>query len=398
MTLRPLRVQLLLFLLAVLVLLGLPVVGVAPNRILTPTGRTYAEVWLTGQWWLLLLPMLLMGLIALGWWRWQAARCAWLVASLTLALLAWLAGDYASQGSQVASASRYSLGGGFWALLLLWWMMAMDAVKRFAGRASGRSASAVLFWLPLALVLASGHTDQLSLWLEYKSNSAIFQSALGEHLRIVAMTLGLTVILGLYLGIRSAFHRGFGQICLNVLGILQTVPSIALFGLLIAPLSALSQAQPWIAALGIKGIGAAPAVIALVAYSLLPMVRSTVAGLHQVPPQVLEAARGMGMSARQTLWQVHLRLALPVILSGLRVTTVQAIGLTVVAALIGAGGFGAIMFRGLSASAIDLVLLGVIPVVALAAASDAAFLWLERWSLGRSPDSAQTTANQLASA
>jgi len=183
-----------------------------------------------------------------------------------------------------------------------------------------------------------------------------------------------------------------------VLGILQTVPSIALFGLLIAPLSALSQAKPWIAALGIKGIGAAPAVIALVAYSLLPMVRSTVAGLHQVPPQVLEAARGMGMSARQTLWQVHLRLALPVILSGLRVTTVQAIGLTVVAALIGAGGFGAIMFRGLSASAIDLVLLGVIPVVALAAASDAAFLWLERWSLGRSPDSAQTTANQLASA
>jgi len=397
MTMRPNRVLLLLWLLAIGVCASLPLVGVAPNRILTPTGQMFTELWQHGWWWLLIVPMAVHGLIALGWWHWQVARSTLWVGALALALLAWLAGDFAQRGIQLAPVSRHSLGGGFWALMLLWWMMASDAAKQLADSVSERSAQSLLFWLPLALVLASGSTDQLSLWLEYQSNRSIFLAAFGEHLRIVGMTLALTIVLGLFLGIRSAFHPGFGQVCLNALGILQTVPSIALFGLLIAPLSALSQSQPWVAALGIKGIGAAPAIIALVAYSLLPMVRSTVAGLHQVSPQVLDAARGMGMSARQILWQVHLRLALPVILSGLRVTTVQAIGLTVVAALIGAGGFGAIMFRGLSASALDLVLLGVIPVIILAALSDAAFLGLERWSLGRTQADATAPDKRLRS-
>ncbi len=103
------------------------------------------------------------------------------------------------------------------------------------------------------------------------------------------------------------------------------------------------------------------------------MVRSTTAGLEQVPASVVDAARGMGLSARQIFWKVEVPLALPVLLAGLRITTVQAIGLTTVAALIGAGGFGAIMFQGLLSSAIDLVLLGVAPVIALAVVADAVF-------------------------
>ena len=129
----------------------------------------------------------------------------------------------------------------------------------------------------------------------------------------------------------------------SVLNIIQTIPSIALFGLLIAPLAGLAQAWPWLGELGISGIGVAPALIALVLYALLPLVRSVVAGLEQVPSPVIEAARGVGM---------------------------------VIAALIGAGGFGAIVFQGLLSSALDLVLLGVIPVVVMAVTVDTLFKFL----------------------
>jgi osmoprotectant transport system permease protein len=155
-----------------------------------------------------------------------------------------------------------------------------------------------------------------------------------------------------------------------VLNVLQTIPSIALFGLLIGPLAWLGRQLP---GLGIAGVGLAPALLALSLYALLPVVRGTLAGLQQVPPAVREAARGMGMTPWQIMLQVETPLALPVFLSGLRITTVQAVGLAAVAALIGAGGFGAIMFQGLSASALDQVLLGVLPVVLLALLVDVAF-------------------------
>jgi osmoprotectant transport system permease protein len=148
------------------------------------------------------------------------------------------------------------------------------------------------------------------------------------------------------------------------------VPSIALFGLLLVPLSALAAAFPGLAALGIGGIGMAPAIIALILYSLLPVVRNGVAGLAGVDAGVIDAARGMGMSRRQLFWQVELPLAMPLLLAGLRIVIVQAIGLAVVAALIGAGGLGTFVFEGLGQYAADLVLLGALPAIGLALAAD----------------------------
>jgi osmoprotectant transport system permease protein len=126
-----------------------------------------------------------------------------------------------------------------------------------------------------------------------------------------------------------------------------------------------------LAALGIAGVGVTPAVIALVLYSLLPVVRNTAEGLDAVSAAAFEAARGIGMTRAQIFRYVELPLALPVFLSGLRIATVQAVGLVAVAALIGAGGLGAIMFQGLFADALDLVLLGAIPIILLALAADA---------------------------
>jgi osmoprotectant transport system permease protein len=155
-----------------------------------------------------------------------------------------------------------------------------------------------------------------------------------------------------------------------ILNLLQTVPSIALFGLLIVPLSALATAMPALGRLGIGGIGVAPAVIALVLYALLPVVRSTVAGISGVAAALIDAARGMGMTRHQRFWRVELPLAAPVLLAGLRIVTVQAIGLAVVAALIGAGGLGSFVFEGLGQYAADLVLLGALPAIVLALAAD----------------------------
>ncbi|MGA8402329.1 MAG: ABC transporter permease, partial [Stellaceae bacterium] len=154
------------------------------------------------------------------------------------------------------------------------------------------------------------------------------------------------------------------------LSLLQTVPSIALFGLLIAPLSGLADAFAVLGRLGIGGVGPAPAIIALVLYALLPVARSTLAGIGGVSTASIDAARGMGMTPRQIFWQVEAPLAAPVLLAGLRIVTVQAIGLAVVAALIGAGGLGTFVFDGLGQYATNLVLLGALPAIVLALAAD----------------------------
>ncbi|EAA3468339.1 ABC transporter permease [Shigella flexneri] len=142
---------------------------------------------------------------------------------------------------------------------------------------------------------------------------------------------------------------------------------------LAAPLAALVTAFPWLGKLGIAGTGMTPALIALVLYALLPLVRGVVVGLNQIPRDVLESARAMGMSGAQRFLHVQLPLALLVFLRSLRVVMVQTVGMAVIAALIGAGGFGALVFQGLLSSAIDLVLLGVIPVIVLAVLTDALF-------------------------
>jgi len=153
---------------------------------------------------------------------------------------------------------------------------------------------------------------------------------------------------------------------LGTLNVIQTIPSIALFGILMAPLGALATALPWAGALGVRGIGAAPAVVALFLYSLLPVVANTAAGLGRVSAAAVEAARGMGMTRTQVLSSIELPLALPVILTGIRVVLVQNIGMVTIAALIGGGGLGTFVFQGLGQTAMDLVLLGAIPIVVMA--------------------------------
>ena len=285
--------------------------------------------------------------------------------------LVWLAGGEATrQSAELSNIARVSLGGGFWALVMLSWLAGNDALRRLRLALLWRTLAQAAMLLPSLALLMLGHLDQLALLKEYANRQDVFQAAWWRHLQIVLATLVPSLLIGVPLGLAAARSARLARPLFAVLNVIQTVPSIALFGLLIAPLVWLGQALP---GSGIHGIGLLPAVIALTLYSLLPIVHGMSSGLRQVPPNAVDAATGMGMTPQQILWRVELPLALPVLLSGLRVTTVQMIGLAVVAALIGAGGFGAIVFQGLLSSALDLVLLGVLPVVVLAMAVDALF-------------------------
>jgi osmoprotectant transport system permease protein len=292
-------------------------------------------------------------------------------AGLVIAL-AWLAGEEArALAAGAAPAARTSLGGAFWVLLLCAALALIDAVRRLSVPALAGTLVGAALAAALAALAASGALDQLSLLKEYAGRRDVFAAAVMRHIVIVAAALAPTLVLGVPLGILAHRRQRLRAALFPLLNIVQTIPSIALFGVLIAPLSALAAVVPGLAALGIGGIGLAPAVIGLVLYSLRPIVRNTAAGLAGVSPAAVEAARGIGMTGGQIFWRVELPLALPVFLSGLRITIVQAIGLAAVAALIGAGGLGAIMFQGLFANALDLVLLGAVPVILLAVAADA---------------------------
>ncbi len=368
------RVLALLLVLGLVGALALPFVTVAPNRLVSGTGVALGAL-LRGAGWALLLPLAVLAWAAFVPRRAAHARsldatCAVAAALILAGLLALAAQAATQQALEGNPLVRVSFGGAFWVLALLAVLAAADALQRLQLAPLPRALAHAAVWLPCLALLASGALDALSLLKEYANRRETFHAAAGQHLRIVVGTLLPALVIGVPLGVMAARHPRGARPLFAVLNVIQTVPSIALFGLLIAPLVALAALLP---GSGIQGIGLMPAVIALTLYALLPIVHNTAAGLRQVPAAAVEAATGMGMTRSQRFWRVEVPLALPLLWSGLRLTTVQVIGLAVVAALIGAGGFGAIVFQGLLSSALDLVLLGVLPVVALALVADALF-------------------------
>nr|WP_154123372.1 ABC transporter permease [Enterobacter hormaechei] len=355
---------------------ALPFVNVAPNRLVSGEPRALWQIWAFTP---LLLGAALASTVALAFWPGRTAL--WLTLLLSEALfivLFWSAGQAATQMASVESPlARTSIGSGLWLWLALCLLVCSDAIRRLTPLPVWRWLLNAQFWVIPLLILFSGDLNQLSLLKEYANRQEVFDNALAQHLTILFGTLIPALLLGVPLGIGCYRHPSRQGAVFTVLNVIQTIPSVALFGLLIAPLAGLVKSFPALAAAGIAGTGLTPALIALVLYALLPLVRGVVAGLSQVPPDVLESAHAMGMSARQCFWKIQLPLALPLLVRSLRVVTVQTVGMAVIAALIGAGGFGALVFQGLLSSALDLVLLGVVPTIALAVVLDALFaLWL----------------------
>jgi osmoprotectant transport system permease protein len=369
------RVLLALLALLSIAALSMPLLTEAPNRLVSGHALAWATLLAGGPAPLLLLiPLCLLLALPFAPQDRRTHACVAVCASVLLGGLALLAGATAQRlAGDEDSLARVSFGGGFWVLAALLCLMASDAIGRSGAARGTRIVMNALVFAPLVLLLADGRLGRLSILQEYANRQDEFDQAVLRHLQILLLTLLPAVLLGVPLALAAARYRQVRQALFPVLNLIQTIPSLALFCLLLAPLAALARRLPWLGAHGVSGIGMTPAVIALVMYSLLPLVRSIVAGLAQVPADTLEAAYAMGLTHGQVLLRVEVPLALPAFLAGLRVTAVQAVGLTVVAALIGAGGLGGLVFQGLLSSALDLVLLGVIPVVALAVVVDSGF-------------------------
>lgn len=188
-----------------------------------------------------------------------------------------------------------------------------------------------------------------------------------EHISIVAVAVGLAIVTGVPLGIAITQNRRVADVVLYVASIIVTIPSIALFGLMIPVLSLIGQ-----------GIGWLPAVIAILLYSQLPIVRNTYTAITNVDPALREAARGMGMTASQRLRQVEIPVAIPVIMAGVRTAVVMNIGVAAIAAYIGAGGLGVLISRGITQTDPRQLIAGAVAVSLLAILADWALLRLQK--------------------
>ena len=205
----------------------------------------------------------------------------------------------------------------------------------------------------------------MNFWHFLQLNWSELLTLIGQHVKLVAIAIVVAVAIGVPTGIMLTRHRTWRGPVLGVANIMQTIPSLALFGFLI-PL-------PFIG-----GIGARTALVALVLYSLLPIIRNTITGIMSVEPSVREAAVAMGMTDGQILRQVELPLAMGVIVTGIRVATVIAVGVTTIAAAVGAGGLGVYIFRGLRQYDNNLLLAGAVSAALLALAADFALGLVER--------------------
>jgi osmoprotectant transport system permease protein len=205
----------------------------------------------------------------------------------------------------------------------------------------------------------------VSPWTFLVNHRAEVLQATLTHLTLVVIAMAFAVAIGVPLGLLAVQRPTLRNIALGVASIFQTIPSLALFGFLI-PI-------PFIG-----GIGPRTAIVALVLYALLPILRNTYVGLAGIDPAVLEAAEAMGMTDAQIVWRVRFPLALPVILAGIRTATVLTIGIATIAAAIGAGGLGTFIFRGVAMVSDAVILAGAIPAALLAILADLFLGWIER--------------------
>jgi len=205
----------------------------------------------------------------------------------------------------------------------------------------------------------------MNLWIFFVQHRGEIFAATLEHLQLVVIAMAMAILIGVPLGLLLVHRKFLRTIALGIASILQTIPSLALFGFLI-PI-------PFIG-----GIGKRTAIVALALYALLPILRNTYVGLTSIDPAVLESAEAMGMTSTQILLRVRFPLALAFILAGVRTATIITIGVATIAAAIGAGGLGTFIFRGVALVSDELLLAGAIPAALLAILADFLLGFVER--------------------
>ena len=343
----------------------LPLVEFRANRIVS--GTLYPPWAASGIWGWLLLALLAAGLAAAFLPR--DSRGAGLLAAGVLSFSAWLFAIGSAAARLMPSGDspvRVSIASGGWVMLVgiaIVWFQGNRTVRWQRARA-GAVAVAVA-----ALLCAwfFGGLPDLSLVIEYY-HEPTFWTLTWDHIVLAIGGAAIAAVIGIPLGIAAARTALVRSSVIPIAGIIQTVPSLALYGLLVVPLGLL----------GLPTLGTVPALIALTLYALLPIVRNTYLGISGVDPAVVDAGRGMGMSDAELLVRVELPLALPFMLEGVRVALVMTIGVAAVMAIVGAQTLGVFIYEGFGGVVVDLVLLGALPMVVLSIVADQSMRGLER--------------------
>lgn len=331
-----------------------------PNRI--SQGVKYSSFDFMGKISIILI-VLWVTLLALSFYeKKHKSKLVFIAGSLLVMGLFWVLQFQVEGDLGLGSSARTSLSAGFYIQIFsLYMIISTQAARikdyRFIKWLGYASILGLLFYL-----LSTGRLDNLSLMKEYRIKRSQFMDNLKIHgwLTLVSVLTGAIIAIPLgYLAYRS--KKAENRIMLP-LSIIQTIPSLSLFGILLVPLSKLGK-LPFFDTLGVSGIGWAPAYIALSLYTLLPIGRNSLTGFYSVDRDIVEAARGMGMTRSEILRKIELPLAFPVIFAGIRIAFIQTIGGAVLAGLVGGGGMGSFVFLGLGEASADLILLGVLPIV-----------------------------------
>jgi osmoprotectant transport system permease protein len=356
---------------AVLALVGMGWLSIAPNRLL-PGEALPATAVLGG--WAYASALALLLILGAGFRRdageaARAARFALLLGLLIgLLILTGIAAGRSLEGQP--PSARCMAGAGFFTMIGAIVLLLLDEAR---GLRPTLVAIIVLCGVvALAIARRGGAFEGLSMMVEYRARSDLFRAALLRHVALSVSALALALLVSIPLGWLAFRHQRFRAGVHALLNGVQVVPAVALFGLLVSLLSFALAAWSSLRGLGLAAIGPTPALIGVAAYLMLPLTRGVATGLAAADPAVIETARGMGMTDRRIVWEVRLPLGLPVFVSGLRVAAVQSIGLTTLGGLIGAGGFGALVFEGMAQFAPDLIILGSLPIVAMAILADLA--------------------------
>lgn len=382
-------------LIGVFALLVGPFVSFRPNRVaegeaVTAVGGLGAEAWIA-------LVLMLLAASA-GLLRLEKSPSLWgavrgVAVSCSLLLLLAQTGSAASAfAADQGTAARTSFGWSFYLLLFALYLLLYGISAETPSRPTRVAVGALPFVVALGLA-ASGALDEVGILRESALVRATFARELGRHLfYALGATFG-AIVIGIPLGILAARRARVEAAAMGVLNLGQVLPALAFIGLMIPILGGLSDRLPALDSLGISGIGWAPTMVVLLIYALYPVTRNTLVAIRQLDPGVLDTAKGMGMGRRRTLWEVELPLAFPVVLAGIRIALVQSTAGAIIAAFVGGGGLGTIMFIGLEQTSIDLVLVGVIPIVALAWFFDALLRAVEQIAArGRKIDLATSAA------
>ena len=264
-----------------------------------------------------------------------------------------------------------SLAMGFYMMLVgLFFILRASFLDLKPSRLQSNLLSFLIFSSLVIFLAKTGRLDHISIYIEMTRNSDTIWYELGRHLKLSLSAAFVGLFISFGLGIVAYQRKNFENVIFKIINFAQVVPTLSLLALFMIPLTYLSNHYQWMKALGISGIGFAPAFIVLVLYSLLPITSNILTSLKSTRPEIMESAKGMGMTEKQVLWQVQFPLSIKPIFAGFRLATLQAIGNCILAGLIGGGGLGSLIFLGLAQSAPDMVLGASMMVVAVAAIAD----------------------------